>query len=314
MVGDARAERVVLGALGLSRPRALLGLVCAPAGFGSRPARRRRGDLDGVAADATPARGLREPLELVGGLVDRLQVALVLVAPAGWGDVGMPALGHPPPPELYRALVERGLELEQQQRLFEIEHPWHGCSYVSDADRRCGLVRSSWQATEHLHQISVNSVSVAFFIRIVTAMSAPSSNRRPRTGAVVVAGVIAGTVVAGLGAAVLSMVVSVFTQGSDCSRPDAITLAPSGTGQLVGATEYGGAGDPTSGTVGSSGANLIEHPDSYAELGGYTFQTATAMGGLPYMTPLRITWGRHSAIAYKRDFGLGGGPVRACRA
>ena len=27
------------------------------------------------------------------------------------------------------------------------------------------------------------------------------------------------------------------------------------------------------------------------------------------MTPLRITWGAHSAIAYKRDFGLGGGPV-----
>ena len=40
-----------------------------------------------------------------------------------------------------------------------------------------------------------------------------------------------------------------------------------------------------------------------------TFQTATAMGGLPYMTPLRITWGGHSAIAYKRDFGFGGGPI-----
>src|SRR5206468_3378775 len=46
-----------------------------------------------------------------------------------------------------------------------------------------------------------------------------------------------------------------------------------------------------------------------AELGGYTFATATAMGGLPYMTPLRISWGPHSAVAYKRDFGLGGGPV-----
>jgi cell wall-associated NlpC family hydrolase len=33
------------------------------------------------------------------------------------------------------------------------------------------------------------------------------------------------------------------------------------------------------------------------------------MGGLPYMTPLRITWGSHSAIAYKRDIGLGGGPI-----
>ncbi len=33
------------------------------------------------------------------------------------------------------------------------------------------------------------------------------------------------------------------------------------------------------------------------------------MGGLPYLTPLRITWGGHSAIAYKRDIGLGGGPI-----
>ncbi|HTU96743.1 MAG TPA: hypothetical protein VMF14_12940, partial [Solirubrobacteraceae bacterium] len=48
---------------------------------------------------------------------------------------------------------------------------------------------------------------------------------------------------------------------------------------------------------------------SYAELGGVTFQTADAMGGLPYLTPLRVTWDGHSAVAYKRDFGLGGGPV-----
>ena len=68
-------------------------------------------------------------------------------------------------------------------------------------------------------------------------------------------------------------------------------------------------GDPSSGVVGASGANLLSHPDSYAELGGDTFQTATSIGGLPYLTPLRITWGRQSAIAYKRDFGLGGGPV-----
>ena len=42
---------------------------------------------------------------------------------------------------------------------------------------------------------------------------------------------------------------------------------------------------------------------------GTRFQTATAMGGLPYMTPLRITWGGRSAIAYKRDFGFGGAPI-----
>lgn len=88
-----------------------------------------------------------------------------------------------------------------------------------------------------------------------------------------------------------------------------IVLGPPGTGQLVGATEYGGPGDPSSGTVGASGANLLQHPDTYAELGGYTFQTANDLGGLPYGTPLRITWGGHSAIAYKRDFGFGGGPI-----
>ena len=52
-------------------------------------------------------------------------------------------------------------------------------------------------------------------------------------------------------------------------------LGPPGTSQLVGATEYGGPGDPSSGVVGASGANLLSHPDSYAELGGDTFQTAT---------------------------------------
>ena len=86
-------------------------------------------------------------------------------------------------------------------------------------------------------------------------------------------------------------------------------LGATGVGQPVGATEYGGPGDPSSGTVGASGTSLLAHPDSYAELGGVTFQTASAMGGLPYMTPLRVTWDGRSAVAYKRDFGLGGGPV-----
>jgi len=117
----------------------------------------------------------------------------------------------------------------------------------------------------------------------------------------------------------------VFGPGDECGAPagmsaagvsgggggpgGGIVLGPPGTGQLVGATEYGGPGDPSSGVFGSSGANLLELPDSYAELGGLSFQTATAMGGLPYLTPLRITWGTRSAIAYKRDIGLGGGPI-----
>ncbi len=123
---------------------------------------------------------------------------------------------------------------------------------------------------------------------------------------------IGSTVAAGLAAALVALLISVFTQGSNCVGENAaggIELGLPGSGQLVGATEYGGPGDPSSGTTGASGANLLQYPDSYAELGGYTFQTATAMGGLPYMTPLRITWENHSAIAYKRDFGYGGGPI-----
>jgi cell wall-associated NlpC family hydrolase len=112
------------------------------------------------------------------------------------------------------------------------------------------------------------------------------------------------------GLLLLPLLTPAAPSGAGCAAPDGgITLAAAGGGQRVGATEYGGPGDPSSGTVGASGASLLQHPDSYAELGGDTFQTATAMGGLPYMTALRVTWGGRSAVAYKRDFGLGGGPV-----
>jgi hypothetical protein len=82
-----------------------------------------------------------------------------------------------------------------------------------------------------------------------------------------------------------------------------------GPAQTVGATEYGGPGDPSSGTTGASGVSLLNHADSYAELGGTSFATATALGGLPYGTALEISSGTRSAIAYKEDIGLGGGPI-----
>jgi hypothetical protein len=129
---------------------------------------------------------------------------------------------------------------------------------------------------------------------------------------VLIIALYAATFMVGLGVALLALLISVLTPGNPCGSPAAgneVVLGPPGSGQLVGATEYGGPGDPSSGTVGAFGADLLGHPDTYAELGGYSFQTATAMGGLPYMTPLRITWGAHSTIAYKRDFGLGGAPV-----
>lgn len=126
------------------------------------------------------------------------------------------------------------------------------------------------------------------------------------------AGLGAGVLSAGIGAALLALLIAIPAGSGGCPATAAdgsVAVGPPGTGQLVGASEYGGPGDPSSGDVGASGTNLLAHPDSYAELGGLSFLTATAMGGLPYMTPLRITWGRRSAIAYKRDFGFGGGPV-----
>jgi hypothetical protein len=148
-------------------------------------------------------------------------------------------------------------------------------------------------------------------------MSQPSGQR---SSAVLMAGVWGAIVLTGFVASVLAVLMSVAMQGDECASPEpsgevalgptgGVVLAPAASGQLVGATEYGGPGDPSSGTIGASGVSLVSHPDSYAELGGYTFQTATAMGGLPYMTPLRVTWDGRSAIAYKRDFGLGGAPV-----
>jgi hypothetical protein len=133
------------------------------------------------------------------------------------------------------------------------------------------------------------------------------------TGRVLIALALVGGATVGVLALTLFVLITALSQRSDCQSSagpaGSIALGPPGSGRLLGATEYGGPGDPSSGTVGARGDNLLAHPDTYAELGGLTWQTATAMGGLPYMTPLRITWASHSAIAYKRDFGLGGGPV-----
>ncbi len=135
---------------------------------------------------------------------------------------------------------------------------------------------------------------------------------RSHRSAVILGGGLAGSCAVGALATALVLMITTLTQSDSCQTQMAaggIVLGPPGSGETVGATEYGGPGDPSSGTVGARGDNLLEHPDTYAELGGLTWQTATRLGGLPYMTPLRITWGNHSAIAYKRDFGFGGGPI-----
>jgi hypothetical protein len=148
----------------------------------------------------------------------------------------------------------------------------------------------------------------------VISLIAMQTKRGSGLGILMAAGFAGIAAVAGIAAAVFLVISGVAGSGG-CGGTGvgggagAVALGPAGTGQTVGATEYGGPGDPSSGVVGSSGVNLSQAPDSYAELGGYSFQTAVAMGGLPYGTPLRITWGGHSAIAYKRDIGFGGSPV-----
>jgi hypothetical protein len=100
-----------------------------------------------------------------------------------------------------------------------------------------------------------------------------------------------------------------------------LTLEP-GRSYEVGATEYGGPGDPTSGQYGSipspGQSFLPAHPDSFAELsvldvnpanhGGLTFADANALGRLPYLTALRVTHDGRRALLFKRDIGYGQGP------
>lgn len=87
----------------------------------------------------------------------------------------------------------------------------------------------------------------------------------------------------------------------------------------VGATEYGGPEDPTSGAYGSSGTFLPAHPDSFAELSlldtnpadsgaSLIFPEADALGALPYGTPVRVTHNGHELTLVKEDIGYGQGP------
>jgi len=90
----------------------------------------------------------------------------------------------------------------------------------------------------------------------------------------------------------------------------------------VGATAYGGPGDPSSGSYGAipdpAQSYLPAHPDTYAELsvlqinpanhGTFTFADADALGRLPYMSALRVAHEGRSALLFKRDIGYGQGP------
>jgi hypothetical protein len=88
----------------------------------------------------------------------------------------------------------------------------------------------------------------------------------------------------------------------------------------VGATDYGGPSDPSSGDYGSiptpGESYLPAHPNSYAELstlsrnpgGELTFNEADALGRLPYLTNLRVRTHAGELVLAKRDIGYGQGP------
>ncbi len=101
-----------------------------------------------------------------------------------------------------------------------------------------------------------------------------------------------------------------------------LQLAPGRT-YLVGATEYGGPGDRSSGEYGSipdpTQSYLPAHPDTFAELSlldhnpaddgqTFTFKDADALDNLPYLTGLRVTHAGRTLLLYKRDIGYGQGP------
>jgi hypothetical protein len=144
-----------------------------------------------------------------------------------------------------------------------------------------------------------------------------------------VGGVLATLALCGVVGALTAGVLGQAASGCETVKPGLawprsaapLQLAP-GRWYEVGATEYGGPGDPSSGSYGSipdaSEAYLPAHPHSFAELsvlpdnpaaqGGLTFADANALGNLPYLAGLRVAHDGAQLVLYKRDIGYGQGP------
>src|SRR5271163_722112 len=101
---------------------ALLGFIGALAGLRACRARRLSARANRVARDVPTPRALGQALELVGRLVDGLEVALVLELAPGGRHIRVPALGHPAPRELHIALVKWRLQLQEEQVLLDVQH------------------------------------------------------------------------------------------------------------------------------------------------------------------------------------------------
>ena len=189
----------------------------------------------------------------------------------------MPALGHPAARQLDRALIEGRLELQQEQGGFDVEDARHDPMNVSGGSARLLGPAGRCVARPQLTATNLCQFGRAARAALIVAAWPPRRHaRRARPAPLVVVGGLAAVLAAGLG---LVLFVAADRarrrrRGASCrGRLDRRALdraGPPGSGRRVGATEYGGPGDPTAASVGASGANLLAHPDSYAELGGMT--------------------------------------------
>lgn len=125
-------------------------------------------------------------------------------------------------------------------------------------------------------------------------------------GLVSVAGLVA---ISGMALMAIGGGIGANQQGSCGASLGGASLAAGG--EVVGASDYGGPGDPSSGTNGAYGSlpghyAFAELSTNWAAPSGWNF---SALGGLAPGTMLEISYGGRSVIAQKLDVGRGGPPV-----
>ncbi len=183
-------------------------------------------------------------------------------------------------------LVGQGYVVGYDGRFGSAAWPGHGPSYVAGGNA-------------HLH-VELGGAGGAISAAVYKALKAPRTKLQGMLG-----GAVQGSLnVATRGAnAVLkraaNAAVSTPVAGGGSRK------APAGGGSTVGASVFGGPGDPGTGHIGYRGDDLNVFPNSFAEL-----NMGTAMGNLPYLAALRVTGPRGSKVLRKRDIGAGGGNVQ----
>ena len=156
VVGHAAAERVVLR-LGPARARARAARLRRRAGPPprARGAPRRRSTLTALRETCPPREpSARRSSWSAASLIAFRWRSCSNCLPGG-RDVGVPALGHPPARELHVALVERRLELQQEQLLLDVEdRRGHDPTTLASRGDLLSCVRMSSQYIFTMHRLS----------------------------------------------------------------------------------------------------------------------------------------------------------------